>query len=154
MFDRPTALNNLKDWLIEHMPVASSTTDFRFVNRKKRTQMLVNRGTAIKQRTRVSVAWRDDIANRLKLNANDIVRATNTILEMMDKELSSGGRVRITGFGDLITIATQRAGRECRFRAAEEWMREINDPIFFKEIGLFYKKIGKARITRRTTPMQ
>lgn len=151
-FDRETALVELRAWLIENIPRSASTNgDFRFVNKRQRTKLLINRGKAMKQKARISMKWRSDLSNRLKICEDDVVRTINTILEMLDKELAKGGTVRISGFGDFITAESQRGGRECRFRADEDWTRSVNDPIFFNEIGFAYKKTGKKRIARRPT---
>jgi nucleoid DNA-binding protein len=102
---------------------------------------------AIKQVARIGMAWRRELSDRLRLTDDDIVRATNTIIEMIERELIQGGTVRLTNFGDLKTFKFSD-GRQVRFRVDEKWIRLLNEPLYKAEIGL-KRSFKKGKLIRR-----
>jgi hypothetical protein len=148
---RDAALAEIGEWLKAYSPPASSVNaaNFTFSSIKNRDAFLKNKLAAFGVKCRVSFAWRDDLTNRLGISNDDIVRATNTIIELLERELSFGGTVRLTGFGDFV-LHTQKEGgiKMVRFNASESWKRELNAPLYAAEIGLKQKFVGR-KLTRR-----
>jgi hypothetical protein len=145
-------LEALRAWLMENMPqTPDHLRSMNFLNKKSRVKVLVEKAKKFKQRTRISLTWRNELSDRLKIKEDDILRATNTILEMIEQTLASGKRVRLHNFGDFKTITVLRddmVNYELRFSPAEEWQREINQPIFESSIGL-KRKYTKKKLQRR-----
>jgi hypothetical protein len=123
--------------------------NFTFSSIKNRDAFLKNKLAAFGVKCRVNFAWRDDLTNRLGIDGDDIVRATNTIIELIERELSFAGTVRITNFGDFV-LHTQKEGgiKMTRFNACESWKRELNAPLYAGEIGLKQKLMGRKLIRR------
>lgn len=145
---RDAALAALCEWLKENAPIVVVNRDnLTFAGKRVRQKFLATNITRFKQRARISVAWRNELSDRLKIRDEDIVLATNTIIEMFEKELSQGGTVRLAGFGDLKTYSFEN-GRQIRFKADEAWVRVLNEPLFMGEIGL-KRRIKKKKLIRR-----
>lgn len=151
---REAALAEIGEWMKIYSPPASSVTqgNFTFSSIKNRDAFLKNKLAAFGVKCRVNFDWRDKLTDRLGIDEDDIVRATNTIVELMERELSFGGTVRITGFGDFV-LHTQAADnlKMVRFNASESWKRELNAPLYAAEIGLKQKLVGKKLIRRTPT---
>ena len=148
---REAALAEIGEWMRVYSPPASSVTqgNFTFSSIKNRDAFLKNKLAAFGVKCRVNFAWRDDLTNRLGIDSDDIVRATNTIIEMIERELSFAGTVRITNFGDFV-LHTQKEGeiKMVRFSASEDWKRALNPPLYEAEIGLKQRLIKKKLIRR------
>ena len=148
---RDAALLEIRDWLNENAPSsAPEKKSINFTNIRSQKQFLAKKIVHFKQHARISSIWRDELSDRLKIQPEDIVLATNTIIEMLEKELSQGGTVRLTYFGDIKTYEFE-TGRQVRFIADEAWIRELNAPLFADEIGL-KQRIKKKRLLRRRLP--
>ena len=148
---REAALAEIGEWMKIYSPPASSVTqgNFTFSSIKNRDAFLKNKLAAFGVKCRVNFAWRDDLTNRLGIDSDDIVRATNTIVEMIERELSFAGTVRITGFGDFVLYTQKESGvKMVRFNADEEWKRTLNAPLYATEIGLKNKLVGRKLIRR------
>ena len=148
---REAALAEIGEWMRVYSPPASSVNqgNFTFSSIKNRDAFLKNKLAAFGVKCRVNFAWRDDLTNRLGIDGDDIVRATNTIIEMIERELSFAGTVRITGFGDFVLYTQKEGGvKMVRFNASESWKRELNAPLYAAEIGLKQKLVGR-KLTRR-----
>lgn len=146
---RDATFLELRAWLIENAPQYESTgKDFRYVNNKVRVQLLREKARTFSQRCKINVKWRVDLSNRLRIKPDDVLRATNTIVELMEQELQNAGTVRITNFGDLKLITMEDGTKSARFYADEQWKRELNEPLFDTEIGL-KRKYAKKKLSRR-----
>jgi nucleoid DNA-binding protein len=108
---------------------------------------LIKKVHAFKNKARISVKWRRELSDRLKITDEDVVRATNTIVEMIERELIQGGTVRLTNFGDLKTFKFPNE-RRVRFRVDEKWARLLNEPLYNGEVGL-KRKLKKNKLVRR-----
>src|SRR5574343_1896426 len=130
---REAALADMCEWF--HNNPQQYVESFKHQPFSNNRKAVIAKVKAIKQVTRVRMAWRKELSNRLRLVDEDIVRATNTIIEMIERELIHGGTVRLTNFGDLKTFKFP-GGRQVRFRADEKWVRLLNEPLYKAEIGL------------------
>lgn len=141
----------IKEWLDEEAPLTIERNDIRYVNLRMRTQRRAQQMAQIRQKARISVRWRESLAQRLGLQDDEIVRATNTIIELIEQELARGGTVRLAGFGDFVLINGSGGEKKLpRFRPSKEWLEEINEPQFADKIGLL-RSYKKGRLTRRDT---
>jgi hypothetical protein len=139
----------IKEWLDERAPLNFEKNDIRYVNMRLRAQRRTQQMQQIRQKARISVRWRESLARRLGLNDDEIVRATNTIIELIEQELARGGTVRLAGFGDFVLQNGSEGEKKLlRFRPAKEWLEEINEPQFADKIGLL-RSYKKGRLTRR-----
>lgn len=145
---RDAALADLKLWMKDNLPlVVPTANNFTFTNRAKQAKILKEKVFEFKQRARISVAWREDLSNRLRIQDKDVVRGTNTIIEMFEKEIADGGTVRLANFGDIKTKHFEDGSR-VYFHADESWVQSINDPLYMDNIGL-KRKYTKKKLTRR-----
>lgn len=144
--------DTLRDWLIENMPVTPiEQKSLNFLTRKDREARLAHKVNAYKEKAKLSVKWRTSLSDRLLIKDEDIIKATNTILEMIEGELSKGLRVKIAHFGDFKTKVYSIDGIETKgimFRPVEDWQRELNTPLYQSEIGL-KQKLNKKKLERR-----
>ena len=148
---REAALAEIGEWMKIYSPPASSVNqgNFTFSSIKNRDAFLKNKLAAFGVKCRVNFAWRDDLVNRLGISNDDIVRATNTIIELIERELSFGGTVRLTGLGDFVLYTQKEGGvKMVRFNASEDWKRQLNPPLYAAELGLKQKLVGR-KLTRR-----
>ena len=142
---------SIKEWLDERAPLNIENNDLRYMNYRMRDQKRRERLNQLKQKARISVKWRQSLAERLRLVDDEIVRATNTIIELIEQELVKGGTVRLSGFGDFVLINGDAGEKKLpRFRPAKEWLEEINEPQWKDKIGLL-RSYQKGRLTRRFT---
>lgn len=145
---RDAALAELKLWMQDNLPKVVPTADnFTFTNRRTQAKILKQKVFVFKQRARISQAWREDLSNRLRIQDEDVVRGTNTIIEMFEKEIAAGGTVRIANFGDIKTKYFESGARPY-FQADEAWTQAINEPLFENSLGL-KRKYTKNKLTRR-----
>lgn len=147
---RDAALQELRSWLIENIPV-SANRDICYVSRKDKNAVLTQKIAQFKQKARIRVLWRQDLSDRLRIAEQDLIAATNTIIEMIEQELVRGGTVRINNFGDFKTIKGKNF-RRVRFVPAKSWTDGINDPVFKDNLGL-KQKLAKNKLKRRDTSM-
>lgn len=144
--------NTLRDWLIENMPVTPiEQKSLNFLTRKDREKRLQQKVNSYREKAKLAVEWRNSLSDRLLIKDEDIIKATNTILEMIEGELSKGHRVKIAHFGDFKTKVYSVDGIETKgimFRPVEDWQREINTPLYQSEIGL-KRKLSKKKLERR-----
>ena len=79
------------------------------------------------------------MAERLRISVDLVTKGTNTVIEMMERELGEGeGSVFITGFGDIRPIYFPTSGKtRLRFFADPEWLRGLNAPIDENDLGLY-----------------
>jgi hypothetical protein len=141
--------DSIKEWLDERAPLTTETNDIRYVDLKtsaKRTKSIINGWT---EKARISVAWRRGLSRRLGLCDDEIVRATNTIIEMIEQALTQGETVRLSQFGDFKLIDGSEGEKKwVRFIPNKDWLSSINEPQIIEDIGLF-NRYQKGRLTRR-----
>jgi len=145
---RAAVMLELKDWLNEHAP-SNAVTESNLTFRTEDERAAFNREKVAehKERARLNIRWRESLSDRLKIQMDDIVRASNTVVELIEGELAAGGTVRLDGFGDFVTVAST-ASRRVDFRPSEAWLRELNAPLYKDELG-FKFSIQKKKLTRR-----
>lgn len=146
---RDAVMEELAAWLKEYMPAEpqSERKDLRYVKNRIRENKLREQLGVLVQRARISVAWRTYLSLRLKLSEDEVVRATNTVIELMERELSKGRTVRLADFGD---FKPRNIGgkKSVLFQAAEDWKRGLNEPLYDTELGLKRSYI-QGRLKRR-----
>lgn len=150
---REAALRDIREYVMENAPqTPPEKRSMNFLNSRDRVKRLTQVAKEFKERARIPVKWREDLSDRLRIKQDDIVRATNTIIEMMEQELASGGTVRIANFGDIKTIAMIKEDgdvvRMARFYADEQWKRLLNPPLYDSEIGLKHSFVKKKLVRR------
>lgn len=140
---------SIKEWLNERAPVNFETNDVRYIDAKRRRKRYGEQITELKQKARISVKWRLQLSERLRIVTDDIVRGTNTILELIEQSLASGEPVRLANFGDFVLINGSEGEKKwVRFRPARAWLEEINEPQWVDKIGLL-RSYQKGRLARR-----
>lgn len=145
---------HMKEWLEDRAPVNFDRQDIRYINSKLQRKRLTPKIREIRQRARLGVQWRDSLSDRLRIQTDDVVRATNTILELIEQTLTAGHHVRLSNFGDFVLINSQVEDRKyVRFRPAKSWLEEINEPQWQSDIGL-KRRYVKGKLTRRDVPEQ
>ena len=110
---------------------------------KESNSMLIKH-SALK--ARINLYWRELLSERLQLDSDEVVRATNTILEIIETNLKNGNIVRIRGFGDF-SLEERDELTSVKFCMDRSWAREINEPKNEKELGL--RKTYTKRLQRR-----
>ena len=137
----------IKKWLDEFAPLTSEDNDVRFSSAKDARRKVFRELKEFQEKAKINVKWRESLSNRLGIEESDIVKATNTIINMIEEELINAGVVRLNHFGDfkLINWAESKA---VRFKPCETWLGEFNEPLMRAKIGL------KRKITRRKTELR
>lgn len=145
---REAALSFLAEWLKTNAPQRNiEDRSLNYVPNRLRTKLLTEKAKKLGQRAKINVQWRTDLSNRLRITEDDILRATNTIVEIMESELAKAGTVRITNFGDF-KLHNFGDIKSLRFTADESWKRELNQPLYDSEIGLKHTYM-KSKLKRR-----
>lgn len=142
----------LRDWLNDFMPMTPiDKKSINFLNKKDREKRLKQKVEEFVVKAKLPLKWRKELSDRLLIDDSDIVKATNTIIEMIEKELMAGHRVRIANFGDFLTRNRKESGfdtKNATFQPIESWLREINAPLYQEEIGLKFKLVKKKLVRR------
>lgn len=145
---RDAALAELKVWMGDNLPKAVVTADnLNFTKKSVREKVLNEKVLVFKEKARISQTWRDELSTRLRIQDEDVIRATNTIFELIEAEVSKGGTVRLAGFGDLKTKQFEE-GPQLYFQADEAWTQELNEPLYEDGVGL-KRQYVKKKLTRR-----
>ena len=139
----------MKEYLDEYVPLTTQYNDVRYINHREARKRYTAQSQKFKLKGRLRVAWRESLAKRLKLVDDEIVRATNTIIEMIESSLASGEEVRLANLGDFVLInALEGEKKAPRFRPCQKWLEELNEPQYWDAIGL-KRKQSRGRLTRR-----
>ena len=143
---RDACLAELKNWLVETFPPSNIVQHAYSTNvgRAKNVENIIKKSVS---RARIGLKWRKSLSDTLRIHDDDVLKATNTIMELIERELAKGGTVRLKNFGSLKTVAFKE-GQRVQFDADEDWKRLLNEPLYDSEIGL-KKKLVKKRLTRR-----
>lgn len=139
--ERNTVLLELRAWLIENHPILPKTehTTLWAAGRKARNAAIDKKIRVIKEKARINQKWRERMSNRLNIELYEIVKATNTIIGIIEKTLLEGDKVRLRNFGDFWMSKAQVNGgieRRYTFKPDENWIQLLNNPLFKREIGL------------------
>ena len=151
MSSRETKLQALRAWLMEYMPQTPlEQRSANFITKKEREKRLLENNKKITKRAEKLVEWRVSLAAKLGIAEEDIVLASNTIVELLEQTLIKSERVTINGFGTFKPIYSEvRDQMEIRFHVDESYQRALNDPIFQTDIGL-KRTYKKGKLERRT----
>ena len=136
----------IREWLDEFAPLTMEDNDVRFLDMKDARRKLFRELKEFQEVAKIDVKWRESLSDRLGIKEIDIVKATNTIINMVEEELINAGVVRLNHFGDfkLINWGDSKA---VRFKPCETWLEEINGPLMKSKIGLKRKLVrGKAEL--------
>jgi len=140
---------SIKEWLDDRAPLTTNTNDIRYVDMKTAAKRAKAVAKGWAEKARISVAWRRGLARRLGLVDDEIVRATNTIIDMIEQALVQGKTVRLAHFGDFKLINGAEGEKKwVRFIPNKDWLTSINEPQIIEDIGLL-NKYHKGRLTRR-----
>lgn len=145
---RAAVMAELKNWLNERAP-SNPVSDANITFRTENERAAYNRAKAdeYKYRARLNLQWRESLSDRLRIEMDDVVRASNTIVELIEGILAAGNTVRLDGFGDFVTVASENS-RRVNFKPSEAWLRELNAPLYKDELG-FKFALNKKKLTRR-----
>jgi hypothetical protein len=119
-------------------------------NKQHLAKLLKDRLEKDKLKARIAIDWRKQLAAKLMLADDEIVRATNTILEVIEDTLAKGEPVRIKHFGDFLLTERDFEGTKIntvRFKISPSWLRDLNPPHSDADLGL-KRKYGK-RLERK-----
>lgn len=148
---RMTVLLALGKYIVSTYPTKAEAIGL--TNRQYLKKMLNERLEKEKNKARVAIEWRTLLASKLMLNENEVLRATNTIIEMIEGSLAKGEPVRIKYFGDLTLVETRSEGvsiNTVRFKTDAKWLKELNPVTSETDLGL--KRHYSRRLVRRALP--
>lgn len=139
---RHPALMDIKEWMLSNWPTqrqldGDDGPSPSSENGRRRLEA-VRRKTYIKSRE-LNMRWRKRLCTRTLLEEDEVIKATNTVVIMMEKALSRGERVQIRGFGDFHlkeTSINDLPVKRIQFVPDPDWMHEINDPKDADDLGL------------------
>ena len=141
-------MNELRDFLTEKYPITyQDGPRLSAAQRRKNIQDDTIRRFA--GRARLPLTWRKKFAERLGVPEYIVADATNLIVERMEKELTKGNSVLITGFGD-IRVHPGVLRKTISFTPDKEWIHAINSPTSTKDIGLLRRVDSRGRLVPRT----
>lgn len=96
--------------------------------------------------------YRQMLAVKLGISETDIVKAINTVFEIVEAGLAKGQRVYFDGFGFFRILAEAQGDdfsvAKIDFVPEPGWLEEINKPIHSTKIGLKYK-LKEGRLIQR-----
>lgn len=144
-----TRLKELRTWLINNMPQTPVEQRTRnFISEKDRKKLINKNLVQYKSRCRITKELVSRIAIKTSLTNDQVVRGTNTILEMIEKELTKGYKVIIEHFGEFSLKKQNNSGFDVTivFKGTDLWIKSFNKALKKEEIGLFQTvKITKPR---------
>lgn len=151
---RTTQLEILKEWLMENMPQTPvEERTMNYISNSDRKKLLSKKTRLFKEKCRITKALIARIALKTALNEDITIKAANTILEMMEKELTKGYKVIIEHFGEFkVSSKTNSKNYDLNisFSVNDLWLKSFNDPIHLSELGLSRKvNVGKKRSIRK-----
>lgn len=146
---RAACLKYVADYIRENYPTGEETESKRLgiTVKELRAKILKDKLNKVAVKSRISLMWRNVLQDRLRLNDNELVKALNTVLELVEKSLEEGKTVRIRGLGDFKVKTTNYVEMSLSkpvFIPDPEWMREINK----QPVSTRLKRKYKTRLTR------
>lgn len=142
------AILEIRQWMIDNAIQYDKVEFQTYSTEEERERAARKKIKEMEKKARLNVQWRQSLSDRLLISMDDITRATNTIIEIIEKSLAKGYTVRLANFGDIKTINTKFGTQVVRFKADEKWIRELNEPFYTSELGL-KRKLVKGKLTRR-----
>lgn len=94
-----------------------------------RAQKLKEKLNKVVVKARVNLKWRNRLQERLRLNDDELIRATNTVLELLEKSLEKGEILRIRNLGDFQAKKFSYQDfplTRVVFTPDPDWTRELN----------------------------
>ena len=139
---RHAALMDIKEWMLSNWPTQrqldgdggpspSSELGRARLERVKRRMFVKSR--------ELNLRWRKRLCSQTLLEEDEVIKATNTVVIMMEKALSRGERVQLRGFGGFHLKETSIDGlplKKIQFVPDPDWLHEINDPKDADDLGL------------------
>ena len=153
--DKDKQLEELRSWLMDNMPQTPvEKRTLNFVTNKERQKILRKKINVFNERCRITQQLISRIAIKTSINKEDVNRGANTILEMIEKELTKGYKVIIEHFGEFSLKRRRKSDYDVGivFKSDDIWLKGFNDPINKKELGLGKKlPIKHKRKLRKLT---
>jgi nucleoid DNA-binding protein len=134
---------SLRQWLHANMPSKCSEGAYYDINKTLRKKLQL-----AQEDTRIKLAWKEDLAVKLGLNSNDVIRAVNTIVREMEQALMRGDKIILDNFGSMMVSELDSTRNTITFIPDKTWMFQLNPPIKEDATGLKFKASNR-KITRR-----
>ena len=151
---REAALTDIAEWLKEYAPQKPpEERSFNYLSFKEKARVMKRKLEGYREKVRISLQWREGLMERLGLQKDDTIHAVNTIIELIEHELTQGGTVRLNHFGDfrLINYNYEDGTRSkaVRFFPSRDWVDTYNEPKYANDVGLHRRLTRKGRLERR-----
>jgi nucleoid DNA-binding protein len=151
MTKNETILQELGQFILKNYPVKNGPRGMSTMSSAEKTKVLAKKVDTFVQRAKVNLEWRSHLSERLNLSEEEVILATNTLIDMIERTLVNGGIVRLRNFGDFIPNDRTIGGFTSRtfyFKADVKWLKMLNPPLLASDIGL-KRKLGGGKLTRR-----
>jgi len=128
---RTACIKFIADYLRENYPTKEEI-DSRaqgITIKELRAQKLKEKLNKVVVKARVNLKWRNNLQERLRLNDDELIRATNTVLELFEKTLEKGEILRIRNLGDFEVKKSIYQGfqlSKVTFTPDPDWAKELN----------------------------
>lgn len=144
-------LEELGQFLKENYPVKNGNRGIFTLSAAEKNKVLNNSIKKFVARARINVEWRTHLGERLNLSEEEVILATNTMIDMIENALVNGGIVRLRHFGDFIPHDMKRGGYTSRtfyFKADRKWLQIVNEPLLKSDLGL-KRTLKGGKLARR-----
>lgn len=121
-FDRKKVLPIIAKFLHDNFPSAAEQESARLgiTTQEYKKLQLDKKVDLIAAKARLNLVWVDKLSHRLSLNREEIIRATNTVLEIIEETLKENNRVKLKTLGDFY-IQNKRLS----FKPSSLWNKEL-----------------------------
>lgn len=153
---RHPALMDIKEWMLSNWPTQrqldgdGGPSPSSELGRQRLEA--VRRKSYIKSRE-ISMKWRKRLSKVTLLEEDEVIKAANTIVIMMEKAMSNGERVQLRGFGAFHLKKTEINNlpvNRVQFVPDPDWLEEMNAPKDADDLGLKHSyKIKGGKLERR-----
>lgn len=128
---RAACIKFIADYIRENYPTQEEQESERLgiTVKELRAQRLKEKLNKVVIKARINLKWRNHLQERLLLNDEEIIKATNTVLEILEKALLENKIIRIRNLGDFETKALEIEGfKKARldFNPEIDWIKELN----------------------------
>lgn len=151
MTKNKTILEELGQFLKENYPVKGGPRGLFTLSVAEKNKVLNASIKKFVAKARVNLEWRTHLGERLNLSEEEVILATNTMIDMIENALVNGGTVRLRNFGDFVPHDTKRGGYTSRtfyFKADRKWLQVVNEPLLKSDLGL-KRTLKGGKLARR-----
>lgn len=146
---RAACIKFIADYIRENYPTQEEQESKRLgiTVKQLRAKLVKDKVNKVVVKARVNLKWRNHLQERLQLNSDELVKATNTVLEIIENSLQEEKTIRIRNLGDFFLRPVTREDittQNLAFIPEPDWIRELNKA----EESTRLKKEYKRKLTR------